>query len=75
MNLPRETRCWWKFKGINIALNYLKTLIITFDYSYYIDILSFLFVSQSDYKVCDYSGFKRIFYRAVINDNFWFHKN
>ena len=75
MNLPRETRYWWQVRGINFALNYLQILILKFDYSYYIDILLFLIVSQSHYKVCYYSGFKRIFYRMVINDNFRFHNN
>ena len=75
MNLPRETRYWWQVRGINFALNYLQILILKFDYSYYIDILLFLIVSQSHYKVCYYSGFKRIFYRMVINDNFRVHNN
>ena len=37
-------------RGINIALNYLQILILKFDYTFYIDILLFLFVRQSDYK-------------------------
>jgi len=61
-------------RGINIALNYLQILILKFEYSFYIVILLFLIVSKNNYKLSRYSGFKRIFYRAVINDNFRFHK-
>ena len=50
-------------------------LIPKFDYSFYIDVLLYLFVSQSDNKVCNYGGFQRIFYQAVINDDVWFHNN
>jgi hypothetical protein len=38
-------------EGINIVINYLQVLILKFDYSFYIDILLFIFVSQVDYKV------------------------
>ena len=37
-------------RGINIALNYLQILILKFDSPFYIDILLFIIVSQSDYN-------------------------
>ena len=55
-------------RGINIAFKYLQILILKFYYSFYIDILLLLFliISQSDYKVCHCSGFKRILYRHLL---------
>jgi hypothetical protein len=35
-NLPCDSRYWWQFRGINIALNYVQILICHFGYSSYI---------------------------------------
>jgi hypothetical protein len=58
-----------------MALNYIKFLILRFDYSFYIDVELYLFVSQSDNKVCNYRGIQRISYQEVVNDDVWFHNN